>query len=615
MLRLKCSVCVCIIFLVGAQAKVITAAPLLSSVQWHETPRNEIQIRLGLSEAVTHVAPENFNITPELMIGKVEKISADESSREFLLHIVSPLADHGSYLIRHRDINGEVSLNAADLAWSSPVLSAARRAQVPQPWLPQRADWIALYYAAWGFMEEKITQGNTDKGFVPLYIDEGFNHNIYQWDSAFMAAYAIYSPSFPAMQALDNFYVRQKADGYIARTYDENTGLATGPDELNPPLFAWMELRYVNLTGDQSRLKRVVPVLDKYYRWIKKNASSKGLQGAVYINNFGSGMDNSPREEFIHQGAWIDLTAQQGLAAQALVELTKRIDDQKNQQYYEAEYERIKTLINDNMWSEKDGIYLDKDEKNAFHRRFTIASFWPLTAQLADAQRAKITITQYLKNPQHFFTPHLFPTLSRADVDYDPFGHYWRGAVWAPTNFAVIKGLAYYDPVFAFEASVNHIDNMAKVYTSFDPATYPKPMPTMYESNVKRNGKGVQQIWEAYSSEKEAPATRWDAELLVRQKFCGWSGVGPVALLIEQVLGLDINGDKNQVTWVPRLNEAQGLDNFSLRGAVVNMHLEPQEKRWLLTTNTNNAFTLNIQLPGKPMQTLIIKAGKAAQYL
>ncbi|GAB1442401.1 hypothetical protein MASR2M39_12360 [Ignavibacteriales bacterium] len=138
--------------------------------------------------------------------------------------------------------------------------------RLPEPVI-EDANLIDLYYFSWNRAWDKITHGTKANGFVESYIDEGFNEWIYQWDSNFMVAFAMYANDlFPTMLTLDNFYLKQRPDGYIQRVYSEATGdIAVEPtaDEpvLNPPLFAWMELRYYELTGDASRIERVLPVL------------------------------------------------------------------------------------------------------------------------------------------------------------------------------------------------------------------------------------------------------------------------------------------------------------------------------------------------------------------
>lgn len=461
----------------------------------------------------------------------------------------------------------------------APDLSRAVIQKLPEPVLDRHPAWIDLYWAVWKFMHEKISAGNTANGFVPTYIDEGFNENIYQWDSCFMVAYAIYGLDvFPAMPTLDNFYgLQRKTDGYICRTYNETTGHATGENDINPPLFAWMEWRYYKLTGDTSRIERVLNVLDVYFDWVKTNARSAHGNGLYFITDLGSGMDNSPREEYIRKGAWIDLSSQQALAALYLHRLAGVGGNAGLRDKYTEEYRTLKSDINRTLWNAEHRMYFDRTESGEWHIRNTIASFWPMIAEVAEPDRAGGLIEGHLKNPDEFYRPHLFPTLAANDPVYDSHGHYWRGAVWAPTNFAVIKGIALYDPAFAREASINHIENMSRVYRDFEPSAYPFKMPDLTEPNIPRNGNGIRQIWEAYSPDDPAPATRWDARLLVRQKFCGWSGLGPVALLIEEVLGFDVDAPSNTITWRINFTERHGIKRLKFGNRQVTLIAEARK--------------------------------------
>ncbi len=228
------------------------------------------------------------------------------------------------YVVNHPGLRRHRPVDLSLMPRDAPELTPDVIAKLPEPVLPGHPEWIDLYWASWRFMHEKITKGDPTKGFSPLYIDEGFNENIYQWDSCFMVNYAIYGTDvFPAMATLDNFYNHERADGYICRCYNENTGNATGEHDINPPLFAWAEWRYYMLSGDKSRLGRVLPVLDKYFQWVKANCRGPNGHGLYWITDLGSGMDNSPREGFVRHGAWIDLSSQQALSALCIARLAE----------------------------------------------------------------------------------------------------------------------------------------------------------------------------------------------------------------------------------------------------------------------------------------------------
>ena len=90
-----------------------------------------------------------------------------------------------------------------------------------------------------------------------------------------------------------------------------------------------------------------------------------------------------------------------------------------------------------------------------------------------------------------------------------PAGDYWLGSTWAPTNYAAIKGFARAGRLdVAREAALRHIECMHEVLES------------------------TGCIWENYCSERSAPGS-WSGP-----DYC-WSSLGPIALLLEVVLGLE----------------------------------------------------------------------------
>ena len=155
--------------------------------------------------------------------------------------------------------------------------------------------------------------------------------------------------------------------------------------------------------------------------------------------------------------------------------------------------------------------------------------FWPLIAGVASKEQAA-RLVRHLKDPKEFWRPMVFPTLAADEKEYKADGGYWLGAVWAPTNYAIIKGLerAGYDDVAA-EASERYLSGMAEVF-----------------------GK-TGTVWENYAPESMVPGNP------AAKDFVGWSGCGPIALLIENVLGFRPDGARNSLHWNLRLREPHGI--------------------------------------------------------
>jgi len=149
------------------------------------------------------------------------------------------------------------------------------KGKLPSPILENNPEYIELYWQTWQLAFDHYKNPPKGSPFVSAYIDEAFAPNIFQWDTFFMLMFARYANHiFPAIQSLDNFYCRQYENGYICREILEATGedfVFEGREHtVNPPLFSWAEMESFRITGDKSRFKIVLPVLEKYAEWLEK---------------------------------------------------------------------------------------------------------------------------------------------------------------------------------------------------------------------------------------------------------------------------------------------------------------------------------------------------------
>lgn len=469
--------------------------------------------------------------------------------------------------------------------------------QLPEPILETDAKLVDLYYAAWQMAWNKIQQGTLENGFEPYYMDEGFNELIYQWDLCFITSFAIYGRNvFPVMPSLDNFYKKQTSDGYIQRVYWETNGEIANeptPDEpmVNPPLFAWIEWRYYQISGDKSRFEQVLPVLTKYYEWTEKNCRNEKGKGLFYITGLGSGMDNMPRKN-VGKAAWIDYSSQQALAALHIYKIAKVQNDTKTQEIYLKKYSEIKTKINNLLWNDSTHFYYDLTESDTLSTTIHIGAFWTLLSKVCASENLPFMIT-HLQNPNEFWRPHLVPTLAANQPEYDKKGHYWLGSVWAPTNYMLVKGLmANNQLAIADSISFNHLKHISDIYFNFKPEAKIIAFEERYADNY-------QTLWECYSSELNEPATRWDNTFYSRQDFVGWTGLAPIALLIENVLGFDIVGKDNLINWNIKRTDKHGIENIQLRDQKVTLICELINNKPKINVKCEEPFKLKITYNGK----------------
>ena len=481
---------------------------------------------------------------------------------------------------------------------------------LPKPILDGRKDWIELYYKAWDLAADNINFARPGSGFTAEYMDEALTDNkIWQWDTLFIAMFAKYSNGeLPIMTGVDNFYRKQRQDGFICRELSERDGTDIYPNSAqpwpisnpNPPLYSWAEWDYYKVTGDASRFtktvtsnrkdesphtKTVLQRLYDYHFWIKNNI--RHADGHYRSDGWANGMDDSPKNSITMEGGWMDLAAQQALSALYLAKIAAVVGDEAKRQAMLAEHREHKDLVNQAYWHEADKFYYDLDARRAVFKSKTVAAFWPLIAEVS-SRRQSDHLVHHLVDFEAFWRPMLVPTLAADQLGYSVTGDYWQGASWPPTTYMVARGLAargYWN--LARTVAENYVNGLSALY--------------------RRTGT----IWENSAPEIVAPSNDSIPD------FVGWGGLGPIAMLIEQVIGIDLNAPEGKVEW--RLGQAarNGVENLGFGGGkIVRMvsaaRAHPAAPA-AVTVETTIPFTLTLWL-GDRSFTKNIAAGPEKTY-
>ena len=63
-------------------------------------------------------------------------------------------------------------------------------------------------------------------------------------------------------------------------------------------------------------------------------------------------------------------------------------------------------------------------------------------------------------------------------------------------------------------------------------------------------------FWEYYAPEADEPG------FMARKEFVGWTGLAPIAGLIEHIIGLRGDFVQKQITWDLNLTEANGIERY-----------------------------------------------------
>jgi hypothetical protein len=484
---------------------------------------------------------------------------------------------------------------------TSPLPTFAQvKDQLPEPVLDSHPEWIAMYWKCWELAFAHLKQPPSGSPLVANWLDAAFSSNIFQWDTCFMMMFSRYGEAeFPSIQSLDNFYCRQRQSGYICRelhgsdggevNYGSNGGFddpAGWKNTINPPLFAWAECETFKVTGDKSRFTVVLPVLEKYVEFLNRDGDpdadpqtwqtqgrrSIGTPHQLYWNTgLGCGMDNTPKPT--NKGAgWVDMSCQMVMQYKELATICRELGLKSKAKAYEAEANAIGARINQWCWNEHDGFYYDVLADGTQFKKKTASGFWPMIAGIASTAQVK-RLVAHLKNENEFWRPVVFPTLAADEPEYVPTGGYWLGGVWAPINYMIIKGLeANGEDAFATEATERYLDAMAKVF----------------------NDTGT--VWENYAPEMEAPGKP------AAKDFVGWSAIGPITLLIENVLGFHPDGVRNTLDWSLHLSEPHGINRLRFGAVTANLFYDG---KGTVHVTASRPFTLVIN--GKPFK---VKMGK-----
>jgi hypothetical protein len=432
-------------------------------------------------------------------------------------------------------------------------MSAVDLAALPRPVVEDHPEFVALYEAAWRIAGRHVATHPNGRRFMDVAWGKPDQLWEWVWDSCFIALFCRYAPDqFPGMASLDNFYDLQRADGYISMTYDMRTGQECYPNRINPPLFAWVEWEHYRTTGDPSRFERAIPAIERLMAWIDANRRARpwrrDTEESLYcFEDCGSsGMDDSPRTPRDPEAGrffeWIDLSSQMALSFRCLAKMHTAIGRAERAAHWQGRAERLSEAINRRLWSDRTRFYHDRAFSARLVAAKTAASFWPLLAGVADQPR-RDALVEHLLDEREFNRPIPVPTLSADDPNYSPQGEYWVGGVWPPTNYMIVRGLsAAGRPDVAHGVALRYLSGLARTCAELEPHT----------------------IWECQSPEEPKPGLTCYTRQTVKPDFVGWGGVGPIAMLIENVLGIEANAAERRIEWTLRLAGRHGIENLSL---------------------------------------------------
>ena len=289
---------------------------------------------------------------------------------------------------------------------------------------------------------------------------------LFEWDTFFAAL-----QSAAASRELAYANVRAVLSGITERGFVPSIYCELGKsrDRSMLPVGSMVVLKLYERFADKDFLAEVFPKLLGWHDWwmAARDCNGDGLlewgsddfppphpqwqAHTLQAARYESGLDNSPMYDDVTFDprtntmalADVGLNSAYAMDAWALSRIARELGGEATASRLQAEHESIKRRINDHLWSERDGIYLNRDRDGAFSKRLSPTLFYPLIGRVAPPERARRMVTEHLLSEVEFWGEHVIPSIARNDPAYAD-QEYWRGRIWGPMNWLVYEGLAAY---------------------------------------------------------------------------------------------------------------------------------------------------------------------------
>ena len=451
-----------------------------------------------------------------------------------------------------------------------------------------------LYDRSWVWIDEHWTQGTEQNGFNGYYISYEGQKTIGQFHSCLCALFLNYSNQvYSPFEMLDYFYSKQEENGAIRSEYSVEDGSPVlspdNPEGVVLPLFAYAEYLFYHKIGNKKRLKDVVPVLENYFNWLKDTFQKENGLFSVPVSACLTG--NIPREKTYYP---VDFNTMVAINALYLANIGDILNDKELSFRYKRLYFSLKTRINNLMWDPETHFYYDLDEQENRIPLKLIGSFWTMLAEIPNDERASFMV-EYLKDPAYFGTDNPFPSVSVDSPCYREDVTGICGAVIPFNVYGVVKGLEKYgEYVFARECSIR---NMYFILDTLHP-----------------EGDKPGDVWEAYLPNKEGiPAQDGD---FPRKRFLPQACLMTIALMIEDIIGLDVSLPRKTVYWtVPNL-EVMGIENLSLKRNLITILSNKNARGWEIRLESEKLYYFTIEIiEERKKKTLPIPSGKCSMLI
>lgn len=292
-----------------------------------------------------------------------------------------------------------------------------------------------------------------------------------EWDCFFGSLLTNVEDTAQTSAAVRAILLAQSENGVVP---NETSGSGAGPDRSQPPVGSYIVWKNYEKNQDRDLLEWAYPRLKRWHEWWfsdrgdgqperdgnrdgllewgsdRGSLPSLGGRGNLVTAKYESGMDDSPMYDDVRFDPDTDtmnlndvgLNSLYALDSECMEQIAGILGKQDDEREFAADYARMKAAIQ-KLWNGQDGMFENRYWDGRFSKRLSPTNFYPLIAGVATPEQAEQTIKSHLLNPNEFWGQYVIPTISRNDSAFKD-QYYWRGDIWAPTNYLVYEGLNRY---------------------------------------------------------------------------------------------------------------------------------------------------------------------------
>ena len=234
--------------------------------------------------------------------------------------------------------------------------------------------------------------------------------NMWLWDSVFHAIGIRRLDIKLARSLVEAVFDVQREDGYIPHMATPTTRSSV----TQPPVLGLAIKQLEEMESDPAWRNRLIPKLGRYLEWVMANRDTDGgglvewfISPEKHCRSGESGMDNSPRFDGAIQLDATDFNAYLAHECEVMAQFQPERRD-----YWQNHYERLCRLINERLWNEELGIYVDYDTVGKRQTDIMAsAGLLPLLCGAPTPTQAR-RLRDHLHNPATFGTPFRVPSIA-----------------------------------------------------------------------------------------------------------------------------------------------------------------------------------------------------------